>query len=72
MALGPGKYDDVCSMVRKQVGMTDDSPGGVLVIVMGGNKGSGFACQSDFPTMVLLPDMLEEVARQIRESGGVA
>lgn len=72
MALGPGKYDDVCSMVRKQVGMTPDSPGGVVVIVLGGNKGNGFACQSDFLTMVALPDMLEAVARQIRESGGSA
>lgn len=41
MALGPGKYDDVCSKLRELVGLTDMSPGGVVIFVVGGNKGSG-------------------------------
>ena len=65
MALGPGKYDDVCTMVAEQVGIGEQG-GGVIVIVLGGNKGNGFSCQADLRTTLLLPDMLEEIARQIR------
>jgi hypothetical protein len=54
-------------MVRRQVGMTDVSGGGVIVIVVGGSKGNGFSCQADLETTLALPDMLEGVARQIRE-----
>jgi hypothetical protein len=68
MALGPGKYDDVCTMVTEQVGIGEKG-GGVIVIVLGGNKGSGFSCQADLRTTLLLPDMLEEIAKQIRASG---
>lgn len=67
MAVGPGKYDDVCTLVREQVGIGDEG-GGVIVIVLGGNKGNGFSCQADLRTTLLLPDMLEEIARQIRQS----
>jgi hypothetical protein len=73
MALGPGKYDDVCTLVREKVGLggEDTLPegGGVIVIVFGGNKGNGFACQADWQTTLALPDVLENIARQIRESG---
>jgi hypothetical protein len=69
MALGPGKYDDVCSLVRERVGITAESGGGVLVIVIGGKHGTGFACQADLTTTMALPDLLESVAKQIRESG---
>jgi hypothetical protein len=74
MPLGPGKYDDVCTRVREAVGLLDNKgevsrPGGVVVIVLGGNNGNGFSCQADLRTTLLLPDMLEEIARQIRESG---
>ena len=67
MAWGPGKYDDVCTMVTEQVGIGAQG-GGVIVIVLGGNKGSGFSCQADLRTTLLLPDMLEDIARQIRGS----
>jgi hypothetical protein len=65
MPLGPGKYDDVCTMVTKQVGIGAQG-GGVIMIVMGGNKGSGFSCQADLRTTLLLPDLLEDIAAQIR------
>jgi hypothetical protein len=65
MAFGPGKYDDVCTMVTKQVGIGAQG-GGVIVIVFGGNKGSGFSCQADLKTTLALPDLLEHIARQIR------
>jgi hypothetical protein len=73
MALGPGKYDAVCTMVRREVGFSDDfiqnAAGGVLVIVIGGNKGNGFSCQADPQTTMHLPDLLENIARQLREDG---
>ena len=52
-------------MVTKQVGIGEQG-GGVIVIVLGGNKGNGFSCQADLRTTLLLPDMLEDLARQIR------
>jgi len=69
MAMGPGKYDDVCSRVRAEVGIGDNSGGGVIVIVFGGNRGSGFSCQADLVTTLALPETLESLAKQIRESG---
>jgi hypothetical protein len=66
MPLGPGKYDDIATLVRDKVGITDDSGGAVLVIILGGNRGTGFACQADLPTTLELPDILEHVAQQIR------
>ena len=68
MAFGAGKYDDICTYVRQQVGVTEGG-GGVLLIVLGGNKGNGFACQSDAATLLALPDILENVAAQIRRDG---
>ena len=68
MALGPGKYDDLCTYVRDQVGITDQG-GGVLLIVLGGNRGSGFACQADLEITKRLPDLLETLAKKIRQTG---
>jgi len=66
MALGPGKYDDACTLVRQHAGIDDNSGGGVIVIVLGGKRGNGFSCQADAATTLRLPDLLEEMARQIR------
>lgn len=65
MALGPGKYDDMVSLVRQQIGMTDS--GGVALIVIGGERGPGFSIQADLQTTLLLPDLLETMAKQIRK-----
>ena len=40
MPYGPGKYDDVCTVVRETTNAT-----GAIVIVLNGNQGSGFSCQ---------------------------
>jgi hypothetical protein len=69
MALGPGKYDDLCTLVRQQLGFTETTGGGVLLIVLGGPDGNGFACQADLPTTLRLPDLLENIAAQIRKDG---
>jgi len=64
MALGPGKYDDLCTYVREQA-----KADGALVIVINGTRGVGFSCQADLQTTLLLPELLENIAKQIRESG---
>lgn len=67
MTFGPGKYDDICTKIRAELGISDYSDGGcVVLIVMGGNRGPGFSVQADLESSLLLPDMLEDVARQIR------
>jgi hypothetical protein len=68
MALGPGKYDDLCSEVRERA-----SADGAIVIVLNGDRGSGFSCQANLQAMAALPDILERMARQLRQDmpGGV-
>jgi hypothetical protein len=67
MAWGAGKYDDEVTKVRTNVGISDDTGGGVLLIIFNGNQGSGFSCQTDLPTLMALPEILESIAKQIRE-----
>jgi hypothetical protein len=63
MAFGPGKYDDLCTLVRERA-----KAHGAIVIVIGGEHGYGFSCQADLRTTLKLPEMLEDIAKQIRES----
>ena len=63
MPLGPGKYDDLCTDVR-----TRAHAEGVVVIVLNGERGSGFSVQADLDTTLRLPALLELVAQQIRDS----
>lgn len=69
MPIGPGKYDDLATIVRERAGIGDQ--GGVIVIVFGGNRGNGFSMQADLATTLLVPDVLEDVAEQIRKSGSL-
>jgi hypothetical protein len=62
MAAGPGKYDDMATYVREQ-----SHAAGVIVIVIGGDKGEGFAVQADLPTTLALPQMLRHMANQIEQ-----
>ena len=65
MPMGPGKYDDLCTLV-----MEKSEAMSALVIILGGNKGNGFSIQMvNQETMKLVPDLLETVAKQIREAG---
>jgi hypothetical protein len=61
MALGAGKYDYICTAAREMA-----KADGALVIILGGEIGSGFSVQADFATQLKLPDMLEMMAKQIR------
>lgn len=61
MALGEGKYDDLCTLVRERA-----KAHGAIVLVLGGEHGSGFSVQADLATQVALPDLLETMASMIR------
>lgn len=61
--IGPGKYDDVCTMAREQT-----EAQAAIVIIVGGKYGQGFSCQATDPRYLAnLPAMLELMAKQIRE-----
>lgn len=65
MTIGAGKYDDLCTIV-----MEKSEAEAVLVVVLSGNKGHGFSMQMLRPELVkMVPDLLEDVAKQIRSDG---
>jgi hypothetical protein len=61
MPMGPGKHDAFVTQVREAT-----QAHGVLLIVIGPEP--GFSCQADAVTTLALPDILEEVAREMRAS----
>jgi hypothetical protein len=68
MALGAGKYDDLCTQVRLAAGAAK----GAIVIVFGGREGNGFACQADLETTLRLPELLRSMADSIeRDAKGL-
>lgn len=68
MPIGPGKYDDVCTMVRVATG----DPLACFVIVIGGNRGDGFSAQMEEPAPGVdgIAKLLEDVAKQLRTEQG--
>jgi hypothetical protein len=62
MPLGPGLYDDEVTALRERY-----HAHGVVLIVLGGDKGEGFSMQASLETTLRLPEMLEYMAAQIRE-----
>jgi hypothetical protein len=64
MALGPGKYDSECTQV-----MVAEHADAVLLIVIGGSKGSGCSCQATPEITLSLPRILRRVADDIERSG---
>lgn len=64
MSLGPGKYDPLCTHVREQAKAKC-----ALVIVIGGELGSGFSMQTeDVWVMARVPSILRDTAKQIEDS----
>jgi len=61
MAQGPGKYDDLCTKVREEAQAV-----GAVVIVLNGNCGSGFSVQGPPELSIMLPELLESLASEIR------
>ena len=64
--IGEGKYDDICTRAREQAQAT-----AAIVIILEGNKGSGFSLQADmrvYETMTArLPALLRDMAAQIEK-----
>lgn len=65
MAIGPGKYDDLCTYVREQAKAT-----GAIVIVFDGEHGQGFSVQLPPWALHKIASVLRHVAREI-EDGAV-
>jgi len=61
MPIGPGKYDNECTEVREKL-----KAKGVVLLVAGGERGSGFSVQADLLATMALPNVLEDMAKQIR------
>lgn len=63
MPMGPGPYDAFCTEVREKT-----EAEGVALIIIEGNRGSGFSVQASGDITLGLPDLLEKMARDIRAS----
>ena len=60
MTIGPGVYDDEATMVREST-----SAQAVALIVVRGDRGSGFSCQAMEDVILDLPAVLRSLADQI-------
>jgi hypothetical protein len=60
MTIGPGKYDAEATWVRERA-----KASGVILIVIGGDRGQGFAAQATPEITARLPAMLRDIADQI-------
>lgn len=59
--IGPGKYDALLTQARELA-----SAHNAILIILDGDKGPGFSCQTTVPVLTLqLPDILRAVADQI-------
>lgn len=66
MAQGPGRYDAECSTVMLTTGANT-----VVLVVVGGDRGSGFSVVSKDPeTDSKLPAMLRHMADEIEQKAG--
>lgn len=63
MSLGSGKYDDLATLVRER-----SRAQSVVVIVIDGERGSGFSVQSWGDITAHLPLLLRDVADKIEAS----
>lgn len=60
MPIGPGKYDDLATLVHSRTKAI-----GVVLMVVGGTKGGGFSVQGPLDMVAALPGMLRNLARDI-------
>ena len=60
---GPGKYDDICTIVREKTQASS-----VVVIILDGNEGNGFSAQSESPYFEkILPKILRSMADELED-----
>lgn len=57
--IGPGKYDDECTELRDKI------KGEIVLLVVDGIKGTGFAVQMSLINMGQLPKILRSMADSI-------
>jgi hypothetical protein len=62
MALGPGKYDDLCTEVREKINAK-----GTILIIIEGDRGFGFSVQAEPWIVLKLPETLRRVAQTIAD-----
>lgn len=60
MAQGPGKYDAIATVARETANAR-----GIVLIVLQGDRGSGFSVQASEEMTRQLPKMLRVIADQI-------
>lgn len=60
MPIGPGKYDGYCTEIQQRTLAT-----GVVLLVMGGQHGSGFSVQVTDENLLVVPDLLRTIADQM-------
>ena len=60
MAEGPGKYDDLCTEVRKKAGAV-----GAMLMIFEGSEGSGFSVQIPGVLLPMVAEFLRDTADQI-------
>lgn len=65
MPIGAGRYDAECTEMRERLGAV-----GVILIVVGGNRGNGFAAQLPAEIVLATPAILRRIAKEIETSGG--
>lgn len=61
--IGPGKYDELCTLVRETANAE-----GAIVIIFNGNQGEGFSCQAPLVLTARLPSILRKLAEDIEKS----
>jgi hypothetical protein len=64
MAFGPGKYDEAVTTLREILRAR-----GILLLVIDGEKGSGFSAQLPPAETLALPEILRGIADQIDQKG---
>lgn len=58
--IGPGIYDDHCTRVREETKAL-----AAILIVLEGEDGTGFSVQAPLPVVLLLPQLLRELADKV-------
>jgi len=60
VAQGPGKYDDLATIIQARTGAQ-----GIMLAVVGGDKGDGFSVIATLDTAQAIPHALRKVADEI-------
>jgi hypothetical protein len=61
--IGPGKYDDLCTQARDAA-----KAQGAILLILGGEHGSGFSAQLPAQTTLRIPEFLRDVADGIERA----